>query len=266
MTVDILFSGSSGNCTLIRGRRASILVDCGKSCRTVVGAINGVGASPDGVDAIFITHEHSDHTSALETFCKKYKVPVHATTPSAARLLRMEGAAPCVVCHPLEYTERVGDLTVTSFPLPHDSAAHVGYVIEDEEGDSVGIATDMGHVTDLALERLSRCRRVIIEANHDLEMLRDGRYPYYLKQRILSPRGHLSNDSCAELALSLAASGVESFALAHLSAENNDPSLAYTVIRSALDGEGFAECELVVADREFAIRLPRGEKEEAHVC
>lgn len=257
MTVDILFSGSRGNCTLIRDGDTAILIDCGKSARAVISAIRELGCDVGDIDAVFITHEHSDHTSALESFLKRRPVPLHMTRPSAENCRAAGSFAECIVVHNEEFSVTVGSLSVTSFPLPHDSAFHVGYVVESAD-DAVGIATDMGHVTETAYENLSHCRRCIIESNHDLEMLHDGPYPAFLKRRIASARGHLSNAECAEFICRLADAGVRAFALAHLSPENNIPSLAFSEARSALDSCGHSDCELVVADREFTVRLPEG--------
>ena len=256
MTVDILFSGSRGNCTLIRSGDTKILVDCGKSARAVCTALGELGCGVGEISAIFITHEHTDHVAALDMILSKNRIPVHIVDECADNM-----KAPCrdsgdIVRHPLGYTAKVGDFTVSSFPLPHDSAAHTGYVIEDKEGDTLGIATDMGHVTDEARENLSRCRRAIIEANHDIEMLLEGPYPPFLKRRILSKRGHLSNEDCASLACDLARGGCRVIALAHLSPENNIPTLAYSEVRCALDSEGFCDTQLTVADRQFTVRLP----------
>lgn len=256
MTVDVLYSGSRGNATLVRTEKTAILIDCGKSARALSAALSSVGASDSDISAVFITHEHSDHTSALDSFLGKHPVPVHITAPSAENLSATERIASCAEVHDVCYTASAGDLTVRSFPVPHDSAACVGYVIEDESGDVFGIATDIGHVTDGIIENLSGCRRVVLEANHDVEMLQNGRYPAFLKRRIRSPRGHLSNDEGAELALCLADAGVSAIALAHLSPENNVPSVAYNDIRCALDASGHADCELVVADLNFAVHLP----------
>ncbi len=257
LKVDILFSSSSGNCTLVRTEKTQILIDCGRSARAVCTALREAGSDVGAVSAIFITHEHADHVAALGVLCRKKPIPVHMTEKSAAAM--PEKCRPdSLVVHPREYSETVGDIEVSSFPLPHDSADHVGYVVTDSCGDSFGIATDMGHVTESAIENLSRCRRVMIEANHDEEMLAEGRYPPFLKRRILSPRGHLSNSDCAELACLLAERGCEAIALAHLSPENNLPSLAYSDVRCALDSAGYRGCELTVADREFAVRLPDG--------
>ncbi|MBQ1503397.1 MAG: MBL fold metallo-hydrolase [Clostridia bacterium] len=258
MTVDILFSGSSGNCTLIRSGGTAILVDCGKSCRAVCRGLKDAGCDIGSVDAIFITHEHTDHTQALDTVCLHNDIPVHVTKPSSHKLEKLPNAAERLVVHDCAYSVTIKDLTVESFPLPHDSAAHVGYVVTSSDGDVFGIATDMGHITDEAIENLSRCRRVMVEANHDIEMLAEGPYPPFLKQRIRSPRGHLSNTDCAELVCLLAERGCEAFALAHLSPENNDPTIAYSEIRCALDASGHSDAELVVADRYCAVRLPDG--------
>ena len=256
MKVDILFSGSSGNCTLIRSEETSILIDCGKSARAISTALRSLGAELCTVDAIFITHEHTDHVSALGVILSKYHIPVHMTGPSAEKFFSERGAMPGLEIHPVEYSASVGSLKISSFPLPHDSAAHVGYVVTDEDGDRLGIATDMGHVTDEAVSNLSVCRRVIIEANHDVGMLLAGRYPEYLKKRIFSPRGHLPNEDTASLACRLASAGVEVFALAHLSQENNLPSAAYSTVRTALDEAGFADRQVVVAERATPVSLP----------
>lgn len=261
MTVDFLFSGSSGNCTAIRDGDTVILIDCGKSARAVCRSLTDVGISPDSVGAIFITHEHSDHTSALEVFCSKRPVPVHITEASAERLFSSGKTIPNAVFHNEEYSVRVGSLTVTSFPLPHDSACHVGYVVRSDGGDTFGLATDVGHITERAVDELSSCRRVLVEANHDVEMLMEGRYPPILKRRILSPRGHLSNADCASLVCTLARRGVKAFALAHLSQENNLPDIAFAEVRRALDAEGFSGLPLEVTDREYPVRLPEYEVE-----
>ena len=264
LTVDILFSGSRGNCTLVRSEKTQILIDCGKSARAVCTSLRDLGTDICAVSAIFITHEHSDHIAALGAICKHNGIPVHMTEKSAAALPADCPFADSIVIHPREYSQTVEDLCVSSFPLPHDSADHVGYVVVDTDGDSFGAATDMGHVTECAIENLSRCRRVMIEANHDTEMLSEGPYPPFLKRRILSSRGHLSNADCAELACILAQRGCEAIALAHLSPENNVPPLAYSDVRSALDAAGYPNCGLIVADRNFTVRFPDG-TEDAYI-
>ena len=261
MTVDILYSGSRGNCTLVRDGETEILIDCGKSLRALTRSLSALGTSPDRISAIFVTHEHSDHTSALDALTSKYRIPVHIDSACAPCLFRSENVAAVAVCHDGDLTVRAGSLTVSSFPLPHDSASCVGYVVRSDDGDVFGVATDMGRVTERTVAELSVCRRVMVEANHDVEMLAEGPYPPMLKRRILSPRGHLSNGDCAALVCALANCGVRAFALAHLSPENNDPALAYADVRAALDAEGFSDRTLVVAERDLTVSLPELAKE-----
>lgn len=256
MKVDVLFSGSRGNCTLIRDGETEILIDCGKSARAVCTALRGAGTDITKISAIFITHEHSDHTSALEIVCRSNGIPVHVTKKSAPKLALCECVAQRLAVHEEEYAEEVGSLKIKSFPLPHDSAANVGYIIESADGDKLGFATDMGHVTETCAENLTGCRRVIVEANHDVQMLMEGRYPPVLKRRILSGKGHLSNEDCADFACKLAASGCRLFALAHLSPENNLPEIAFSEVRRALDAEGFGDVEVIVTSRNEIVSLP----------
>ena len=257
MKVDILFSGSRGNATLVRSGSTGILIDSGKSARALCNAIREIGADISCVGAVFITHEHSDHTSALDVLCKKNFFPVHAAGKSA-HILKERNSINNLVCHDEIYEETVGDMTVKSFPVPHDSAGNVGYVITDKYGDTLGVATDIGHVTDTLREHLSKCRRVIIESNHDVEMLKAGPYSAELKRRILSPRGHLSNEECSLLACELADAGCEAFALAHISLDNNTPDIAYSETRRALDSSGHARCALALTYMESHTVLPDG--------
>lgn len=253
---DILFSSSRGNSVYIHTKETKILIDCGKSARTVKNALRDCGTDIDEIDAIFITHEHSDHTSALNIISKSVGIDIHVTAPSSVRLMREEYSSRRLIVHPVEYEVKIKDLTVKSFPLPHDSAAHVGYVITDSENDTLGIATDMGYVTDTAKENLSMCRRVVIESNHDIDMLKSGPYPKDLKKRILSKKGHLSNENCSVLSCILASKGCRGIALAHLSPENNTPDYAYGEARRALDAEGFGNVYLTVCDPEQPVHFP----------
>ncbi len=236
LRVSTLFSGSSGNCTLLRTDNTAILVDCGKNCKAVCEALKAEGMELSDIDAVFVTHEHRDHISALDVMMRKRPIPIHVTTPSAPELCRGRSAKENAVVHPgVIFEEKVGDITVSSFPLPHDSAAHVGYTVVSDDGDRAGVATDIGFVTVEAFERLRGCRQLVLEANHDISMLKSGPYPYYLKQRILSRRGHLSNEECATLCRGLSEVGAESIILAHLSAENNTPELALSAANALLD-------------------------------
>ena len=246
-----LYSGSKGNSTLISAGGANILIDAGQSARKLTDALKAVGTDPSELDAVFITHEHTDHVSALEVFLKKHKIPVHITERSAQKLTArgIPHVNECLKLHPPIFTERVGELTVTSFPTPHDSLCSVGYRISFYEGErlrEIGYATDIGYVTDDISTGIMGCETVVIEANHDVDMLKHGSYPYDLKQRILSRRGHLSNADCALFLSRLCANGTKNVLLAHLSEENNHPSVAYDEISSVVCDSAVS---LAVADQ-----------------
>jgi phosphoribosyl 1,2-cyclic phosphodiesterase len=234
-----LFSGSSGNCHYIRSETTEILIDAGVSARSIENSLREVGSSLANISAIFVTHEHVDHVRGLEVISKKFGIPVHMASPSADALIKDKNAALCstLVEHSPIYTATAGDINVTSFVTPHDSACCVGYRIEFPLGDSVhkiGIATDVGHIESDIIDALYGVDECIVESNHDVSMLMTGPYPYMLKRRILSPNGHLSNDDCGKLLTILAQSGTHAFMLAHLSRENNYPPTAELSAKTAL--------------------------------
>lgn len=240
-----LYSGSKGNCTLVKSERARILVDAGKSARTLACVLGSLGESIADVDAIFITHEHTDHVSALTTLSKHYHIPIHAPVGTVRALDRKyDGLFDCLVPHPAVFEEVVGDITVSSFRTSHDAAESVGYKFTAPSGFSVGIMTDTGIVTNAAAAALLGCHAVMLESNHDIGMLENGPYPDHLKARVASKYGHLSNDIAARFAAYLADGGTERFLLAHLSEENNTPALALDTVISAL---GDRNCTVKVA-------------------
>lgn len=236
-----LYSGSTGNAFLIRTARANILIDAGKNAKTLTRALGEVGLEIDDIDAIFITHDHRDHTAALPVLLKHHTLPVHAVEASAQVIeaeLDERGTA-CLCRHTPLYSETVGDVTVRSFITPHDSEFSVGYRLEISDGQtcvSVGYATDLGYVTGDVRGALAGCESVVLESNHDRDMLLAGPYPPRLKQRIWSRYGHLANDDCAALAAELAEGGMRHLMLAHLSEHNNLPEIAYNETLMALGG------------------------------
>ena len=227
-----LYSGSGGNSTYIRVADTAILIDAGKNAKRLCAALKSIGSDISEIRAIFVTHDHADHISALEVLSKKNNIPIHITERSAKVFERCSPSSVCsnLVTHTPVFSERVGDMTVTSFVTPHDSMMSVGYRVEFYDGDekrAVGLATDIGYVTCDIKDGLRGCEAVVIESNHDVEMLKNGPYPDVLKRRILSKRGHLSNADSAELSAYLASEGTRAFLLAHISEENNEPTLAY---------------------------------------
>lgn len=243
-----LYSGSSGNSIYVKYGKTEILFDVGKSATKIEKSLNNLGTSLKNISDIFITHEHSDHTCGLEVISKKYNIPVHFTAPSYKEFVKEKTfLSKCAFSHDVIYEKTVGDVSIKSFEIPHDAKQNVGYIIKTEN-DVFGIATDIGHITDEMISALSECEKIIIESNHDINMLKTGIYPDYLKRRILSSTGHLSNDDCASLVCTLAKNGVKSFTLAHLSEENNTRDTAFNTVSGGLIRNGYFEkVELKVA-------------------
>lgn len=233
MTLTTFASGSTGNCALVSSDGGNILIDAGISMKRIRENLSRSGLAPEELSGILITHEHSDHINGLAMLTKYHAVPVYAPGILAGSLRRaVPGLEQCLHVIEAGRAFRLGGLTVTAFHTSHDTDESVGYRIE--RGCALGFATDMGCVTEEVQNALLGCEAVLIEANHDVDMLVSGPYPTYLKRRILSPQGHLSNDDCARLAATLADSGTKYIVLGHLSRENNTPELAYKTVRDAL--------------------------------
>ena len=257
MRLTTFASGSGGNCALVEGRGANVLLDAGISLRRIRTALSARGLGMEDVAGVFITHEHADHVAGLKTMLKYYDIPVYAP-PTVGR--RLCGALPALedsltVIRPGE-PAAIGALTVTAFRTSHDTDESVGYRLEDDR-TSFGLCTDTGVITEGIMEALRGCGAALIEANHDEEMLRFGPYPVPLKRRILSERGHLSNAASARLACFLAENGTESIVLGHLSRENNTPRKAMEAVRTALDSRGFGNVRLYAAlqDEELSLEI-----------
>lgn len=252
-----LYSGSTGNAFVISAPSGTLLIDAGKNAKRLCGALAEVNVNVDDIGAILVTHEHTDHISALPVFLKKHPVPVHLAYGCAYKLLPHPSVEPLLNMHPPIHEECICGMRVTSFPTPHDSRASVGYRIEipDENGNIVyriGYATDIGYVTPEIEEALTGCDAVILESNHDFDMLMTGPYPYDLKKRIASRRGHLSNPDSAALAAHLCATGTKKLMLAHLSQENNAPDIA---LGECMGAVGDSDVEVFVAHPEIPIEM-----------
>lgn len=253
----------------IGNENGGFLIDAGKNAKALCRALADASIPEDNIKAIFITHEHGDHISALPVFLKKHRIPVHITAPSASKLLSALScdAGECVCVHPPLFCERIGDFCIRSFQTPHDSKMSVGYRIELDRGDGesvfIGYATDVGHVTDSVREGLLGCESVVIESNHDVEMLLSGPYPYDLKLRIKSDNGHLSNECCSELCAYLSEHGTKNFLLAHLSEQNNMPEIALCEFTSALGSDAV---NVKAASPDRVTELINTEIEEESLC
>jgi phosphoribosyl 1,2-cyclic phosphodiesterase len=260
VTVSMLASGSRGNCAIVASTRTKILVDAGVSCRETFKRMKTLGEEPHSLSAILITHEHSDHIYGLATLAKKLHVPVFMTgaTHSAwARAIRdAKGERPQV--EKMERFEsghkfQIGDIEVKPFTVPHDAADPVGFTFR-VEGSKIGIATDLGYVPSSVRDHLRGCDVLVMESNHDLEMLRVGPYPWSVKQRVMSRVGHLSNEALADFFSNDYDNSAAFVVLAHLSEQNNHPEVARREAESALaDRAGLFQNRVLLAAQSEAL-------------
>lgn len=236
-----LGSGSSGNCYYLGTSDYGILIDAGIGIRTIKKTLKEYGVSFDKILAVLITHDHADHIKTVGCFGDKQNIPVYATEAvhegirrnkaTQAELLRTKRIVE------KEQTFAIRDMKVTAFEVPHDSIENVGYHIEFE-GQSLVLLTDIGRITEKITYYASKANHLIIEANYDEDMLRNGRYPYMLKQRISCGTGHLSNRLSAEFIKSIYSDKLKNIWLCHLSQDNNHPELAYKTVEQSLNEKG----------------------------
>lgn len=247
-----LYSGSSGNCAVLEAGGEFLLIDMGGSCRSTLAGLVAAGLSPRNLRGILVTHEHTDHIKGLMVFLKKVKVPVLASAGTLDEL-RAGGFVPedaeLVCVHSGQV--QLGGFGISSFATNHDAVASCGWRIEMGEC-AMALATDLGEMTPEVYGNLEDAAFVALEANYDPVMLQVGRYPAYLKRRIASASGHLSNRDAAQTVARLVACGCRRVALCHLSAENNQPRLVYKAIEDAMLEHGLsmpADCVVQVARR-----------------
>ncbi len=234
VSLTVLASGSRGNSTVLAGGRTRLLVDAGLSCRETLRRMRRAGEDPEALDGILVSHEHSDHISGVPVLSRVLKLPVYvseATYHSWARnhengLQRVEFFSP-------GRRFQLGDIQVEPFTIPHDSADPVGFSFRTE-GIKIAIVTDLGYVPASVADHVRGCEVLMVESNHDLDMLRFGPYPWQVKQRVMSRVGHLSNDALADFLVNDYDGTAAFLVLAHLSQENNHPEIARRAAERAL--------------------------------
>jgi len=248
-----LFSGSGGNCIYIEGGETGILVDVGCSCTRIEAELGKIGRALSNVRAILVTHEHTDHISDIGSVSRKHDVPVYANEPTWMEIIAKTGEIKKKNMRVIDSSDfYINGLCVQPFNVPHDAARPFGYSVS-AGGKKISVMTDIGRATEEALACAEGSGIVLLESNYDVNMLKNSRYPYPLKQRILSSRGHLSNNDAAGAALRLFLSGVRGILLGHISENNNDYSLALKTVSEHLGRNG------VVSGRHVALGVAKRE-------
>lgn len=246
-----LSSGSSGNCYLVGSDSTYILIDAGISAKKITDGLSSLNLMPQDISGILLTHEHSDHIKGIDVLCKKYGLPVFTNEKTFMELKNLcknwEKTTFSIFTNNESFS--VGDLQVKAFPVYHDAADTVGFSVM-HQNSKICTATDTGCVTDDIIQELSSADLIILEANHDEDILKMGRYPWFLKQRILSDHGHLSNEAAGEVIAKIMQqdSKQRRFLLAHLSKENNFPEMAYQTILNILETHDIFPCDKLKID------------------
>lgn len=254
-------SGSAGNCIYVGTENTGVLVDVGISMKRIREGLSAQGFLLEGMQAILITHEHTDHISGLGPILRKVPIPVYATEETITAICKktkMDGIDMDLFC-PIRPEEEftVGDLRMMPISISHDAANPVCYTLSGEDR-KIGIATDIGSYSENMIAHLQGCHSLLLEANHDINLLQVGKYPYALKMRILGEKGHLSNDASARLIQELLNPELQHVVLGHLSQENNFPELAYNTVSYELENNSMwqeLETELLVAHRNEPTKL-----------
>ena len=251
MRICLLASGSKGNSLLVESGQTRLLIDAGISARELRKRLELVGVDVESLSALLITHEHTDHVRGLGPLVRQLNLPVYLQTDLAGKLPDV-GKPECV--HEFADGEdfALNDLTVRPFAITHDSLAPVGFTLSGEQG-KIGIATDLGVATRLVTDCLQGCRALVLETNHDEEMLRDGPYPWKLKQRVRSNHGHLSNKAGGSLLQSLLWQGLDTVFLGHLSETNNSPKLALDAVNRVLDEQNVCAPQILVGRQHMSM-------------
>jgi phosphoribosyl 1,2-cyclic phosphodiesterase len=231
-----LASGSKGNSQYIATRDTALLVDAGMSGKYIENALGKIDRNFDKIQALLVTHEHSDHIAGIGVLMRRYKLPLYVNEKTWEAMKNKIGKIDIEKVNIIENDVcfNVGKIIVNSYSISHDANDPIGYIFE-YNNKKISLATDLGYASEEIIEKIKDTDLLFIESNHDIEMLKSGRYPYYLKRRVLSMEGHLSNDEAGRVAKEVIRFGrVKYILLAHLSKENNFPELAFETVKTIL--------------------------------
>ncbi|MEW6306344.1 MAG: MBL fold metallo-hydrolase [Verrucomicrobiota bacterium] len=250
----ILGSGSSGNCAFLETDSARLLIDAGLSGRQIRQRMASIGRAPEGLSGILITHEHSDHTQGLLTIAAKLEIPVYCNRLTKEAIEAQFQTRFEFHLFSTGASFDIGDVTVDTFSVPHDAYDPVGFLLRTSAGN-VGVLTDLGHATKLAVERVRCANVLLLEANHDLKLLQeDTKRPWSIKQRILSRHGHLSNNGAADVCEQIVSENLRQLYLGHLSRDCNTPELAHRTVQTRLQSLGATHIHVEVTTQEAPAR------------
>lgn len=252
MKICILNSGSSANSSLISSKSTSILVDAGLSGKETVKRLEGAGSSPGGLNGILVSHGHRDHTNSIGVLARRLKIPVFINKATLEEVEPYAGNIPDLRLIETGSSFEINDIQIETFPVSHDSADPMGFVFRSNNS-KISYITDLGRVTESILKRIRDSKMLIIESNHDIEMLINGPYPEVLKKRILGPKGHLSNIAAANTLLDAIGSNTDHVILAHLSENNNHPDLVRSTVSEIMAEEDLGDVDLQIASRYYAM-------------
>lgn len=250
MRFSVLASGSSGNACYIETSQSKILIDAGLSSREIIRRLEHINVKPEGLDALFVTHEHSDHIKGVGPLARRLDIPVFGNSLTLEKCLKTTGNIPKPVPIQTGQSIEINDIWIETFTKCHDAVDPLGVII-NSDGIRLGLVTDLGRSTVLVEDRLKGCQALIIEFNHDQKMLEQGPYPLDLKRRIKGPDGHLSNQQAGELLEAVSHKNLDVIVLAHLSKLNNLADMAFQEAKEALTKRGLNDIRILISYQDY---------------
>ena len=253
MHFSVLASGRKGNACYIETTNTRVVVDAGLSCRELIRRLKLINRNPDRLDALFLTHEHSDHIKGASSIARRFGAAIYSNRLTLNSCDQSLAGIPCVTVDTGE-SLTIKDLKVKTFTKCHDAVDPMGMILSSNNA-SLGIITDLGRSTRLVEDHLKGCKALVIEFNHDQEMLDQGPYPLFLKRRIKGQEGHLSNSQAGKLLKTVAHEGLQKVVLAHLSMENIMPEKAFQEAKEILSACGFEKIEILVSRQNYPMPM-----------